>query len=119
MPTTTSKGGRAKSTAAQAERNGKPKTAKFRGLTLRLPPELGVEVGYAYAELEGSEGRVKPFLNFIESLIGTEQFDKVKAKQVKDGLPFADLADDLNKLTEAIFEAYGTDVGESSASSAS
>lgn len=120
MPTKTpAKSGRAKSAAARAETNGKPKTATFRGLKLKLPSKMGVEVGYAYADLESAGERIKPYLDFIESLIGPEQFAKVKAKQARDGVAFDELADDLNALTEAIFSAYGTNTGESSASSAS
>lgn len=120
--TAKSKSGRApsKGSAARAEGNGKPLTLQHRGLKLKLPnTTLSSEVAYAFAELEGSEQQLYPFMQLVKSLIGEEQLTKVREKQAADGIGFDEVADDLVKLVDNAFKAYGAGLGEASASSSS
>lgn len=108
-----------KAAAAQTEKNDQPKSLEWRGLTFTMPAALPGTVALDYADVEEGLQAIAPIRNLIRSVIGPEQYGQVYDKIRDDGVTFDEIVDVLGGLVDAVFDAYGTDTGESEASATS
>lgn len=106
---------RKRGAAARAETNGQPRVVDFRGLELKLPPELPGEVIFDIADLETATGP-GPFVRMLGSLLGPDQLLAVRAKIAEEKIPLAEAETTLIGLIHDSLDKYGLSMGESSAS---
>jgi hypothetical protein len=108
----TGKAAAGKAAAARAERKPKAKSLTFKGLKFKLPPELPDTFIFDVIEIEAAGESAGPIFRMLRSILGPEQFTELRnAVQSK-----AIAADDIDDFVSAVFEKYGLDLGESSAS---
>lgn len=123
--TTSRSGGGSKQAAARSEKAKKAKTASWNGVKLPVPPELPRTIGLDLGHIESLERAGKPTLgalyDLVYSLIGDDGMASVrqvlqngagKKYEAIDGRLYTDVLD-------AVMKAYGSTVGESSASTTS
>lgn len=118
MPATKPTPAAAKVAAARAERNGGAKACTWRGLKLKLPPQLPATVGFDMAEAEASDD-ITPMFRFLDGLLLDGGLARVREKVANDGDPLDGLGDIFASLLDEIFGAYGVGLGESQASPSS
>lgn len=106
-----------KGAAARAETKPKAKQFKWRGLTLKLPAELPLEMMFDIAELEASDQNPMPIFRLLRSMLGPEQFtdcrNRIAEVSDKNG------KDPLAGLVEGVLGQYGVTLGNSEASATS
>jgi hypothetical protein len=104
---------RKKAAAAKAEKENKPKTVEFRGLTLELLPKIPGTLLWDFQELmSGDERSLGGVVNLLESLVGFEQNRLVKDKVRRDGLDLDETFAAIEELIGNVFEASGLSLGE-------
>lgn len=97
--------GRSKRTAAQAEKNGKGKAIKFRGLTLLLEAEPPGDWAFSIENNEVSAA--------VQAMLGDEQYTLVREKCKADKLTLSKTYEALRDLLEAALQEWGLTEGES------
>lgn len=108
-----------KAAAAQAERNGQPRTIEFRGITFELPVKLGASIIWRAGITRDDD--IGGIARLVESVIGADGFSRVLDKLDADGVTVDDdeaLDAVLDLLNRALGE-YGLSTGESQASTRS
>lgn len=102
-----------KAAAARAEKSGKVRRLKFRGLDLTLPKVLSSDVAFDYVDLaEGDVDILTGSIRLLKSILGEEQWIIVRAKIRADGVPMEDLDGVLGKLASDAFAAFGVTQGK-------
>lgn len=111
-----------KGAAARAETDPKPKTLKWRGITIELPAELAtmrVQVTYRRlqraAQAEDGGAMLGYIIDLLGHLVGNNEstVDVICDKIDGDEL---DSFDAVMELQDLVFAQYGVEQGESSAS---
>ena len=101
--------------AARLEELGEGPTVEFGSLKLVCPPEIPFAVVEAMDRLEVDQetgrGAATALKEGIRELLGEKQFDKFMKERPS--------APDMMNFVEAVFNSYGVDAGESSASTES
>lgn len=107
-------------TAALAEGNGKPRTITVRGESFELPADVPFAVLFAtrtahtaQAEQDNAAASVA-MLELAEAYVGADRL-----RQLVNGLSLQEGTEAIKELIDACHAEYGTDTGESSASSGS
>lgn len=100
--------------ARAATKKGKPESIKYRGLTLELPEKLPGALLFDLAEME--EDGVGAALHMLESLLGREQYKRVRAQVLADEVAFDEVEGEIVELLERTLLAFGVNLGEASAS---
>ncbi|HWC09260.1 MAG TPA: hypothetical protein VG458_09415 [Solirubrobacterales bacterium] len=104
-----------KGEAARAEKQQKaqPTTFDFRGLELRLPKQLPLSFAFKYRRImKDRDGSQFAFLDLLEGVIGTDQFEAVEQKLDEDGLTIDNDAEVLMDLIDGVMAELGTSPGE-------
>lgn len=108
----TGKAAAGKAAAARAERKPRPKSLTFKGLKFTLQPELPDTFIFDVVEVEAAGDSIGPIFRMLRSMLGSEQFMRLR-NAVEAGTIAPEEIDDF---VAAVFEKYGLDLGESSAS---
>lgn len=114
-----------KAGAARSEKNGKPKTHKWKGLTLKLPPEAPMSLVWSFYDVQATQkdgddaDALFGALGMLEGVLGTDQLSLVRQTQIESGASAAEGSEDLMQLLQAILKKYGMGMGESKASTQS
>ena len=90
------------------------KIIEWRGLSLFIPPEIPPVLMFDFVSMEDEQGAFALMRMFL-SLLDGDQF--VQVRNVIGRLPADDQIEAITELSEAIMASYGTDEGESPASS--
>lgn len=106
---------RAKQAAAETQDTG-PRTIDFRGLALTLPDTPSAALLLDLGELEDGDPGLGVIRRILIGLIGEQQLRQVRDKIVADEVPLADGETVLMDLLSAAMNAYGSSLGEASAS---
>jgi hypothetical protein len=100
---------RKKAAAAKAEKENKPKTVEFQGITLELPAKLPAAVAFEIADVE-ENGEGIGSIRILKSMIGLENYKRVKARVYDAGEADLDVA--LGDLIEEVAGLFGLKPGE-------
>lgn len=104
-----------KSAAARAEKKPKAKTYTQGGIKFNLPATLPETIIFDMVEIDATEGAPMPVYKMLRSILGPEQFNKlrnaIEAGTIK--------SEDLDTFIEGVFAKYGVTPGEATASQAS
>lgn len=109
---------RSKAPAAKREVKKEPRVADFRGLSLNLPDDLPGSLAFDLFGL-GASSDPAAQLRFLNTVLGLDQLERVRAKMDADGVTFDQVDDFFEELVGAVLGAYGSTAGESPASAKS
>lgn len=107
-----------KAPAAKREAEKKAPVAEFRGLELELPESLPASLAFDLFGL-GASSDASAQLRFLNTVLGLQQLEQIRAKLDEEGATFDQTDDILEELIGAVLGAYGTSAGESQASATS
>lgn len=101
--------GAASAAAAEVAAEPQAKTVTFRDVSLELPDELPATILFDITELESAGSSPMPLFRLLRSLLGPEQFQRVRAQLQADD----DVMGAVEGLIGDVFAEYGMGLGDS------
>lgn len=109
----------ARARKAASEKKPATKVADFRGIKLKLPDELPGALYFdlgSLASVEDEASSAAAQIRLLNTLLGDDGVQKVRAKIIDDGVSFDEVENVLMGLFETVTDAYHTTPGNSAAS---